>query len=151
MNTESANSAANPLILESRLSEISRIPPWIDELASLYAIPEHTRYAMDLCLEEVISNIVRHGHSSDSAGIVKIRFLPDRRGFYAAVVEDTAPHFNPLLVPAPSLPNSLDAISDGGLGIHLLRQFADAIEYESMPTGNRLIISFLPAGKVRGN
>jgi len=150
MNSESANSAANPLILQSRLSEISRIPPWIEELASHHAIPEQTSYAIDLCLEEAVSNIVRHGHTSDSGATVTVTFLPDRGGFYTFVIEDTAPPFNPLLVPAPPLPTSLDEISNGGHGIHLLRQFADAVEYESVPTGNRLIISFLPPGNARG-
>jgi anti-sigma regulatory factor (Ser/Thr protein kinase) len=143
MNSESANSAAESLILESRLSEISRIQPWIEELASLHAIPDRTCYAMNLCLEEVVSNIVRHGHSSESSDPVKVNFQPHRGGFYALVVEDTAPPFNPLLVPDPHAPRSLDEMSGGGQGIHLLKQFADEIEYQGLPNGNRLIISFI--------
>jgi serine/threonine-protein kinase RsbW len=150
-DSESANSTAESLTLHARLSELSKIPSWLDELASLYPIPERTRYAMDLCLEEVISNIIRHGHSNESSDVVKVSFLPDRNGFVALVVEDAAPPFNPLLAPVPECPRSLDEMPTGGQGIHLLKRFADAIEYESVPGGNRLIISFLRSEVARRN
>ena len=142
-DSESANSTAESLTLQARLSELSKIPSWLDELASLYAIPERTRYAMDLCLEEVISNIIRHGHCSESNAVVKVSFLPDRNGFTALVIEDVAPPFNPLLAPIPEFPRSPNEMSTGGQGIYLLKHFADAVEYEPLPGGNRLIISFL--------
>jgi len=67
-------------------------------------------------------------------------------GFITLIVEDEAPPFNPLLVPDLPVPQSLRDISAGGQGIHLLKQFANAVKYEREPTGNRLIISFFSPG-----
>ena len=82
-------------------------------------------------------------------GVIRIRCLTNRDGYITLVVEDEAPPFNPFLFQGPPLPRSLGDISGGGQGIHLLKQFADALEYEPKPTGNRLIISFISSGSSR--
>jgi anti-sigma regulatory factor (Ser/Thr protein kinase) len=104
---------------------------------------------MDLCLEEVLSNIIRHGYAGEPNHVLIIRHQTHREGFFTLVVEDEAPPFNPLLFHDPRFPPSPEDISGGGMGIHLLRQFADAVEYDPKPTGNRLIISFVSAGPSR--
>jgi len=58
-------------------------------------------------------------------------------------VEDDAPHFDPLHLPA--LPKIDDQSPDrlGGQGIRLMSGFADSLEYEPTATGNRLRLGFL--------
>jgi len=57
-------------------------------------------------------------------------------------VEDDAAPFNPLEVAAlPSIGEQGES-RIGGQGIRLLRGFADTIEYEAKPVGNRLRIGF---------
>jgi anti-sigma regulatory factor (Ser/Thr protein kinase) len=149
MNDHNANAECESLTLESELSEIARVPPWIEKLASLHAIPDRIQYAMDLCLEEALSNVIRHGYAGESNHAITVRCEPHRDGLITLVVEDDAPPFNPLLVREPPLPRSLGDIARGGQGIHLLKQFADAVEYERKPAGNRLTISFFRAGSSR--
>jgi anti-sigma regulatory factor (Ser/Thr protein kinase) len=45
-------------------------------------------------------------------------------------VIDEGPAFDPLSVPPPVIPASLDDAPVGGLGIHLVRSYADACEYK---------------------
>ena len=149
MNSYSPNMTAEELILESKLSEISRVPPWIERLASLHAISSDTQFAMDLCLEEVISNIIRHGYSSNADGVIRVQYLAHRDGFSTLVVEDEAPSFNPLVINNPPLPRSLEETTEGGRGIPLLKEFADEVEYQPKPIGNRLILKFLSPGSSR--
>jgi len=134
------------LELRSRMSELAQIFPWIERLASRHAIPANTQFAMNLCLEEVLSNIIRHGYSGQAGHSIAVRFASPRKDYYIFSVEDEAPPFNP--VEAPELPalNALDDTGVGGQGIRLLRRFADALEYQSTPTGNRLSIGFIAAG-----
>jgi serine/threonine-protein kinase RsbW len=150
MNNYTANTTADCLILKSRLSEITRVPPWIEKLASQHELPDRTRYAMDLCLEEVLSNIIRHGYESNADGNITIRCLTGRAGYVSLVVDDEAPRFNPLVFQDPRFGRSAVDIPPGGQGIPLLKQFADTIEYEPKPTGNRLIIGFTYPGSSPG-
>ena len=137
------------LCLTSKRSVRIRVSPWVNKLASAHAIPNRTQFAMELCLEEVLSNIIRHGYASESNRAVFIRYEMPRDAFITLVIEDEAPPFNPLLVPDPLSPQSLEDISGGGQGIRLLKQFADEVKYERKPSGNRLIISFDSPGSSR--
>ena len=139
------------LDLQGRLSELARVPPWIERLASRYAIPDSTQFAMNLCLEEVLSNIVRHGYSSDPGRSISLTFTSPSKDNFVFVVEDQAPPFNP--VDSPELP-ALDGLENdriGGQGIRLLRQFADSLEYQPTASGNRLSIGFSFAGSAARN
>jgi len=134
------------LNLRSRMSELAQLPPWIERLASRHAISASTQFAMNLCLEEVLSNIIRHGYSGNPDHSIAVHFASPRDDYFVFVVEDEAPPFNPVDGPEPPALNPLDEIHIGGQGIRLLRRFADALEYRATPTGNRLRISFTAAG-----
>jgi serine/threonine-protein kinase RsbW len=130
------------LALRARLSDIVQLPRWIDSLASQHAIPVEVQFAIELCLEEAVSNIIRHGYGGDTDRSLIVRFTMPRPGFFDFVVEDEAPPFNPLhATDAPEL-NSSEEIQIGGQGIRLMRRFANVLTYEPTPTGNRLSMSF---------
>jgi len=134
------------LNLRSRLSELAQLHPWIERLASRHMIPASTQFAINLCLEEVLSNIIRHGYSGEPDHSIAVHFASPQNDYFVFVIEDEASPFNP--VDAPELPalSPLDEIQIGGQGIRLLRRFADALEYQATPTGNRLTIGFSAAG-----
>lgn len=136
------------ITLSSRLSEIARVPPWLDNLASRDGIPERTRFGMDLCLEEVLSNIIRHGYRGAPGHAILVTYENPRRDTFSLVIEDEAPPFNPLRHNDRPV-CSLDDVSEGGHGIHLVRQFANQVDYAPTATGNRLTISFIVPEIVR--
>ncbi len=141
MTGRETDQAEDRLLLRSRLSEIAQVPAWIDNLASRHSIPENVKFAINLCLEEAVSNVIRHGYGEAKDGSVRVFFSSPRENWLVFTVEDEAHHFNPLeSAPAPS-----GIVRVGGKGIHFLRQFADQLEYEVTPSGNRLKISFTTA------
>ena len=130
------------LTMRSRMSELAQIPAWIESLASHYLIPGNTQFAINLCLEEVLTNVIRYGYSNEPDHSVVVQFSNPRQGYFVLVVEDEAPLFNPLDAPESPPLSSLEENGIGGQGIRLLRQFADTIEHRPTPTGNRLSIAF---------
>jgi serine/threonine-protein kinase RsbW len=129
------------MTLSSSLSDLGRIPPWIERLAAPYAIPENTRFAMDLCLEEVLSNVIRHGYGGNPGRHIFVQFSSPREGYFTFVVEDEAPRFDPLSV--PQSPGPVKEAQASGNGIRLLHRFADTLQYQATPIGNRLTIGFV--------
>jgi serine/threonine-protein kinase RsbW len=143
MTGNSANTnAKEQLALRSQMSELARISPWIEHLAAQHAIPKKTQFAMNLCLEEALSNIVRHGYAGVPDCRIEVGYTMPQDGVFLFVVDDDAPPFNPVEAIEPPIPSTLDDFEDGGQGIRLLRRFADALKYEATPSGNRLSISF---------
>jgi serine/threonine-protein kinase RsbW len=127
------------------LSELARLHGWVERLASEHSISSRTQFAMELCLEEVLSNVIRHGYASAPDGSVTVQFTEPQSHQFLLIVEDQAPCFNPLSFTAQKSPSSSDEVPSGGWGIRLLREFADSIEYQRLPGGNRLLIGFLMA------
>jgi anti-sigma regulatory factor (Ser/Thr protein kinase) len=135
------------LTVQAEHSDIARVSDWAIGLAAKYTLPSSTSYALQLCLEEAVSNIVRHGFAEDFAG----ETTPDRAinvscsvgsGAVILTIEDGGMAFDPTTIAAPTAPTSLSDAPIGGLGIHLMRQFATALAYERRNGGNRLTLRF---------
>ena len=125
-----------------RLPEIAQLHSWVERMVSKYRISANVQFSIELCLEEVVSNIILHGYGGETDRPVTVFLTELRPGYFVFTVEDEAPVFNPL--EAPELPalNPHEEIRVGGQGIRFLRQFASTIEYEAKPGGNRLKIGF---------
>jgi serine/threonine-protein kinase RsbW len=140
-----SRSGEEKLTLRSRIDDLALVPPWIEHLASEYGISAKVQFAMNLCLEEVLSNIIRHGYANQPDRSIVIRYAPDHDNSSLLVVEDEAPLFNPLEAKESPVEDTLDGSRVGGLGIRLLRSFATTLKYEPTPSGNRLTIGFSTA------
>ena len=132
------------LDLDSQLTELSRVQPWIDALADRYSFAEDARFAMHLCVEEALANVVLHGYRSEAGHPIVLRASVSA-GNLVFAIDDKAPPFAPT-EPAfrneATKPLSLDSIEPGGNGIRLLYRFAGSLRYERLHDGNRLTIRF---------
>jgi serine/threonine-protein kinase RsbW len=104
-------------------------------LAQARALDSDTVADLKLALTEAVSNSVRHAYGRPGEGQVDIRYElgPDR--ICVDVIDDGA-GFDP--EEAPSFDG--DELSEGGLGIAIIRTIADDVEIESRPgvRGSRL-------------
>ena len=82
-----------------------------------------------LALEELLSNVIRHGCGPPSECDIRVR-ISLLNGAYEIEVSDDAAPFNPLLYPPPNLDVPLAERTPGGLGIFLVKQLADDLHYE---------------------
>jgi anti-sigma regulatory factor (Ser/Thr protein kinase) len=130
------------LVLESHLAEMNRLPPWVEAVGERFGITERVRFAINLCLEEAVSNVIRHGYAN-RAGLVRVNFSEPRTNYFVFEVEDDGPQFDPLHLPALPRVNEQSPDRLGGQGIRLMSGFSDLLEYEATATGNRLRIGFL--------
>ena len=129
------------IAVQAELSEIARIAAWSGAFAAECNLPPRTLFAIQLCLEEQVSNIIRHGVPAAAEGAIRVGLELAGDGV-VATIEDHGAAFNPLNAPAPARPQSIDDAQVGGLGIHLLRKFATAVDYERRDEINRLTLRF---------
>jgi anti-sigma regulatory factor (Ser/Thr protein kinase) len=130
------------LVLQSTLSDMERLSGWVDRISSRDGFTEPTKFAIQLCLEEVVSNSILHGYGNRDGQHVIVSYIEPQPGHYLFTVEDDATPFDPLAPPALPAIGLEDSGQLGGQGIRLLRGFADTLEYEAKPGGNRLRIGF---------
>ncbi len=134
------------LVLQAEMAELGQVGHWVDGVVERLDLPQSMSFAIQLCFEEAVSNIVRHGFVGleGEAGLNKdVRLaLKCENGAVTATIEDHGVAFNPLAVAAPAAATTISEAVIGGLGIHLIRQFAQHLAYERQDGMNRLTLRF---------
>ena len=103
-------------------------------LADLVELPEELLADLKLALTEAVSNSVRHAYA-DGAGFVSIAYELGGDSLAVEVVDD-GKGFDPDRPPALEG----EELTEGGLGIAIIRTIADEFELDSQPgvRGSRL-------------
>ena len=128
-----------------------RIAPAIEELARLSDQLDHVLLAEGvsdervgharLIVEELVCNAIAHGEMADGAQLqVRLELSP------AALVlelEDCGRPFDPRTAPAPMLEGDTRQRPVGGLGLFLVHQLADHIDYGRLDGCNRIRATLL--------
>lgn len=114
---------------------------WIDQIVVHFGLSPRTVHALQLCLEEAVTNIVSHAFEPDTLHDVHVAVWRDGTTLHAEVTDDGRA-FDPLAHELPAAPKDLESAQIGGLGIKLMRNFAEAIAYRRTGATNRLTLSF---------
>jgi serine/threonine-protein kinase RsbW len=142
--------SADALVLDSDLAAMACLPEWVEAVAARHGLSEKARFAANLCLEEAVSNSIRHGYRGVRGSQVRVFFTGLTPHGWGFTVEDDAPRFNPLEKdPLPAI--SLETLVIGGQGIRLMKAFATSFTYEQTPTGNRLHFAFAQTDDAAGD
>ncbi|MEI9969836.1 MAG: ATP-binding protein [Terracidiphilus sp.] len=138
------------LTLKSQLDDMAALWTWVEAIIAEYTFSPETAFTIHLCLEEAISNVIRHGYSGQPGHTLTVDYALPNPHELVFTIEDQAPPFDPLdssLIVEHSLIEELPAPEDllrpGGRGILLMRKFASTIAYQRLPDGNRLTIGFV--------
>jgi serine/threonine-protein kinase RsbW len=148
MPAERTSKPVHRLTLRSQLGDLALLWPWVEALAAEYSISSETTFAIHLCLEEAVSNVIRHGYGGQPNHTLAVSCASPAERKVEFTIEDQAPPFDPLAHAAaaePSPPSSIEELRPGGRGLHLLRTFAGSLAYERTSAGNRLTIAFVLA------
>ena len=87
-----------------------------------------TALHLEIALEELFTNIASYAYGGELGPVRVYCGLEGRE--LVLEVEDKGISFNPLDREAPDLQLPLEERPVGGLGIYMVRQFADSVEYQ---------------------
>jgi len=125
--------------LNNDQSEIAKFSRALTECGQRCQLAPRLVHAMELAVEEILTNIMSHGYTDDAEHEITVR-LTARPEALEAEVEDDGQPFNPLEAPKPDTTRSLHDRSIGGLGIHLARTLVDGLEYQRREGKNVLLL-----------
>ena len=115
--------------VKRNLFEVSRVNGCLETFWEQQRLPDDGRMEVLLCVEEVLSNVIRHGFPGEDEDEVWVR-ADLAAGEIQIQIEDNGEAFDPLSYPPPRLDVPLQERRIGGLGIHLVRKLMDRIRYE---------------------
>jgi len=113
-----------------------------EQFGRTHALSEGAAWRFLVALDEILSNIVRHGLAG-RRDTIELMFSIDGDDVAVEII-DAADAFNPLLAPPPDISSPLDDRQPGGLGIALVRQLIDDTRYERRDDRNHFIMRWRP-------
>jgi anti-sigma regulatory factor (Ser/Thr protein kinase) len=114
--------------IEADVREIERLNRLVRQFGELHDVPSRTLYAVNLALDELVTNAMLYGFDDASGKDVLVRIETAGHELVASVHDGGKP-FNPLDVKPPDLNAPLEDRELGGLGIHLVRSLMDQVTY----------------------
>lgn len=120
---------------------VSAASRWVNGIAYELGLGDEDRYRLDLCVNELVSNIVDYSHAPGQSFQIDIAAEVTSSGVHLTFTDDGAA-FDPLSIARPAAPMSLSDTSIGGFGIHLVREFADDAAYSRSDNRNCLTLVF---------
>ena len=114
---------------------------WIQGLAEEFGFTHEDLYRVDLCLSELVTNVVSYAEAQFAQGPLELHAVVDGQSATLTLIDPAQP-FDPLSVPPPPVALTIGELQIGGQGIHLVRSFCDACRYERSDGHNRFELVF---------
>ena len=96
-----------------------------EQFTAVHQLTEPVRWRFLVALDEILSNIVRHGFRG-SPGTIDLAFHQQDRTTTVEVADHAAP-FNPLAMSAPDTTTPLEERTAGGLGVMFVQSLMDDV------------------------
>ncbi len=132
----------------ARLDQLRPMQAFLEDFCGQAGLPREACLRLNLVVEELFTNTVRHGHHGDCDAPVWLTV--SRSGDRVQLIyEDKAPPFNPYsalmeaAAPAPDTTVSMRRI--GGLGVLLTKELAKSRDYAFVFGRNRIRLMLAPA------
>ena len=117
------------LTLHNDIGEIPQLAAFIDETAEEAGIDMAVAMSLNLAMEEAVVNVMNYAYPAGTVGTIDID-AECADGLLTFVISDSGTPFDPTQAGDPDVTLQAEDRAIGGLGIFLVRQIMDHIEYQ---------------------
>jgi len=126
----------------ARLAELRRLQAFLEAFCAEAGLERRACLRLNLALEELFTNSVRHGHRGDCDAPVWVT-LAQAPDSVRVDYEDSAPPFNPYAhLPEDPPDTTIELRKIGGLGMLLTKELAATRDYAYVFGRNRIRLCF---------
>jgi len=118
------------------IGSLDEIFEFLGEFATNAGVDESTALMMDLVVEELFTNMVRHNEGGGDRIAVGLERSGDQ--LRIELVDFDVEAFDPSSVPLPPLTAGIEERRPGGLGLHLVRSMVDELRFEYEPQARQM-------------
>ena len=122
-----------------RLSALRDVSRMVEAFGAAHRLDESRVYMLNLALDELVTNSVNYGFDGVDEPRIEITLWISGR-LLVLTVTDNGRRFDPMERTRPDLSSPLEDRPAGGLGLHLVRTFADRVTYQFTAGENRLTL-----------
>jgi sigma-B regulation protein RsbU (phosphoserine phosphatase) len=127
------------LVLPNDIETIPQLNEFIDSVAEEVGLEMSLTMSLNLALEEAVVNVMEYAYPEGQKGNVEIEVTADQE-WMTFVIADTGIAFDPTMKEDADTTLSAEERPIGGLGIFLVRQLMDVIDYKRQDNKNVLTL-----------
>ena len=129
------------LVISNKVEEISKLASFVDEVCEKSGVDSTLSMNLNLALEEAVTNVILYAYPEGMEERIEIEAVcnpsPKRLKF---IISDWGKAFDPTAKDDVDITMSAEERPIGGLGIHLIRQIMDSVNYERLEGKNILTL-----------
>lgn len=149
--TDGSRDATLEIALTNDLRKIARVAARVDEYCSARGVGPETVYAINLAVDELLTNTISHGYDDDEPHRIEVILRLEGKVVVVAIVDDSAP-FDPTELREPDINALVDGEEMGGpgmdgLGLLLVNRTMDGVEYRRRGGCNVVTLTKNTAGQ----
>ena len=115
-------------LIRPRMAELELLMPEIVSLLAEHHLPPRLRHDVEAVIEEVVTNVVRHG--GDGTTFIRIAIGISNGGILLEFGDDARPFDPTIHEDHGNKASTLAELPIGGLGLGMIRRAADTMHYE---------------------
>lgn len=128
------------ITLENDLRQISMLSGFVKSMTARAGLPEKDAKGFRLAVEEAVVNVMSYAYPSGIKGDIEVGASSDGQALRVTVSDGGVP-FDPTAAAPADTGRKAEDRPVGGLGIHLIRELADSMDYERKDGRNVLTIT----------
>ena len=127
------------ITLDNNIEDVPQLAAFVDEVCETVGFDMSVAMSLNLAMEEAVVNVMDYAYPAGTKGKVCIEAEADDQQL-SFIVSDWGKPFDPTAKAEVDTTLSAEDRPIGGLGIHLVRQIMDSINYERMDGKNVLTL-----------
>jgi len=127
------------IVIRNSIAELANLRDGLERIGAKLGVPGKPLMQLQVALDEVASNVIKYGWPDGGNHELCVRITGQQDRIEVEIVDDGR-EFDPRLAP-PSEPQPAGRRQPGGLGIHLVKQLVDRLDYERVGGRNRTVMT----------
>ena len=134
------------IAMANDLGELANVAERIDAFCTNRDVEPDVAFAVNLALDELLTNIVSYGYPDEEEHRIEIAVRQDGGSLVVTIVDDSI-EFDPRQVPDTDIDAPLHERDPGGLGLLLVNTMMDDVDYRREDGRNVTILTKGPAAE----
>jgi anti-sigma regulatory factor (Ser/Thr protein kinase) len=130
------------LVIRNEIAQLAILSEAMERIGDEHGLAPKTLFQLQIALDEMVSNVIKYAWPEGGDHEIRVRITAGTGQVAIEIADDGRP-FDPLAAPEPLPPPPGRRPRPGGVGIHMLKQFMEKIEYARIDGQNHLTLTKL--------
>lgn len=124
----------------SDYDEVVKVNEAVNKFLLNEGTEEFIRNAFDICLTEALNNVIKHAYKGEKNKPIEVKILKESDLIEVEIIDEGLPRTNLEIKNLDYDPNNLDTLPESGMGLFIIKQLMDELDYFSVNGKNYFIL-----------